>query len=301
MAIGWEVKFCDLMQYTDGQDLVQANNQDYDYVIRSDNGQQQLAPIVVDPGDYVESDLSRVSDPLNSILAITEEDTSGGPDVSPDEQFDDPNCDTGNSERWTAVHDFIADTNSAGTSNDAHPVICIRVNPFTSAETGFTDYERFCAFVTDSEDDGEESFGQLVLEFIFQGNDQRTYTYFVELSALDENPFDNTSVLYRVQIIEEKFWTGFSVGMRWKAEVWNLQTNTRVGSLGPVDEDEIKQNAKNPDDVVAGDNYSRPPLAHSRLMFGFGTGTEGTIRTKRVATSFRNRGDTRCIDPAISC
>lgn len=304
MAIGWEVKFIDEMQYSGSQDLVDTAPNTYEYVLRADNGNQMPAPLVIS-GDLVESDLSRGSLSDDSVLVLTRSDDASpnpGPDVSPDEEFSSSNCDTdGGTERnlWTAVHDFVPKTNVSETSIDGHPSIMIRVNPFTNSE-GRLDYERFGAFVSPKgpSEDQSASLPELALEFIFQGKDGLTYAWIdgIDLPSGD-NPFENVDTLYRIQVQERLKWTGFSYRLEWNAELWKDPggaSEDLIASHGWKTADDVKNNAKS-GGQTAGSNYDLPPLAHSRLIFGFGTGLEGVIHTTRVGSAFWNYGSTSCL------
>lgn len=194
-----------------------------------------------------------------------------GLSVVPSSEF---NGDANSRNRWTAVMDLLPTERPSPRTRegDAHAGVFIRVQPDRVWE-GHPNQTRFGCFIN-----GLNRIDQGVLQFTGDriddpSNMERKLFPF----NLSENPFDNPTGQYRIQIIEEERLVSGTWKLQWGAEVWNRSTNpnTKIGELKWITED----------DLTAA-NVAIPALAGYRFAMGLGPGKDGTIVARFVGTAY---------------
>lgn len=175
--------------------------------------------------------------------------------------------------RWTAVMDFYPTERPVPhvTYGDAHAAVFIRVQP-DKEWNGQPDQTRFGCYIN-----GLDQTNQGALQFTGDHVDdpnakaQALYPF-----NLNQDPFDNPTEKYRVQIVEEEWLSPLSGWtLQWGAEVWNLTSNTKIGERKWITEN-----------TLALRKVAIPALAGSRFAMGLGPGTDGTVNVDFVGTSY---------------
>ncbi len=153
---------------------------------------------------------------------------------------------------------------------NAHAAVFIRVQPDRIWD-GHPNQTRFGCYIN-----GLDRTQQGVLQFTSDDtSDPSSMKRKLSAFNLSEDPFDNPTQKYRVQIIEEEKLDSGTWKLQWGAEVWNRNTNTKIGEEKWVTEDDL-----------AAAKVAIPELSGSRFAMGLGPGTDGTIVTVFVSTNY---------------
>lgn len=176
---------------------------------------------------------------------------------------------TGYRNKWTAVLDFYPV--DALTPLGAHVAIFLRVNP--TEWDNSPNQTRFGCYIN-ARDRVRQGALQFTGDLMGSPDTGDTAEFFFDLS---EDPFDNPTEKYRVQIVEEEFlspFTGWT--LEWHAEVWNLSKDIRIGWRDKITENVLKDNFK----------IAIPKLIDSKCAMGLGPGKSGQVDATQAATAY---------------
>ncbi len=211
-------------------------------------------------------------------------------DVVPDAEFD---CNAANDacDKWVAVMDFYGV--DAVDPESVHIPVFLRVNDRTWEDgppplQGGANQTRIGSFVYGDEVDPDvgqhcdnatgapRDAGALQItgdDITNPSNGEQVVLCF----SIPENPWDNTTTLYRVAIHEERVWsllTGWRT--RWMAEFVDVDAVESLADSGWVYEATIENTY----------GIDIPAQTNSKLMFGFGPGDAGRADAERTGTSY---------------
>src|SRR5690606_1633976 len=263
---------------TNADDLVDEYDAGID--LRTDYDLVLLTEIEVTGGE----DVIRMEDPdpeETSVVGARSEPTED--EFVPYERFSASAHGQGNN-LYTAVSDCYP-TDEPISSVGAHPAICTRVNERTWF--GEEDQTRFCSIVPSLEvtrtgfdcSNGGGSTNEKIGAARFTGDANSGGTTGVTyLSCFNINPlvYDNPGDLHRVEIQEEeRRGCVFCSYIRyWKADVYNLDGESLLGSSGWISELVLTSTPV----------YSIPSLSE-QILFAYAPGIDGGIDVERVGTT----------------
>lgn len=186
-----------------------------------------------------------------------------------------PSCQYCERNFWLAHFEFRPGTTPG--SSGTHPPVCLRSHPVSSI-----DFTRFCSFIYAGVRNEGTCSNEPCGAMQFNGrpvSGDPTTTIQKLLSRDAERLIFPSSALYRSQVLEkERFFVWYGWERIWRAEVYDL-------SVSPADR--IFYAGYYSDTQVEWDwGIQVPSLSGSRVTWGFGPGSSGSITVERVATYF---------------
>ena len=223
-----------------------------------------------------------------TVVAVAGAKSSPSVDFVPDAEFDSS---TYEKDKWTIVSDFFPVLEPA--DPQVHAPAALRVN--NRVWNGTQDQTRFAGLTFGGNLNKYPCHGEPCGAIQFEADKvgasppgslgQQKLLYF----PLSQSVFNPTSqqcqsppCLYRSQIMERQYFDVLNLvfELQWRAEVWNLTTNKRIGDSNWVWEWSVENSF----------GIEIPELSNSLIAFGWAPGTDddGGIDAERVGTSYWN-------------